>query len=243
LSANFVYNNKVEINNMEKDRKKLILYTIIKEYIKTSQPVSSGLLASQYNLGVSAATIRNEMMALEEEGFIYQPHTSAGRVPAESAYLLYIQAIQEKLPKLKNSEENRLNQSLNDSKFDLRLTAKTLADLANGAVFWAFHKNDLYYTGLSNLFSQPEFKQSNLVCDVSAIIDRMEDIIDNLFDDLKNGLQFKLGTSNPFGPFLGTIILKYRIKNRSGLCGILGPMRLDYSKGAALLDYINKKLK
>ncbi len=228
---------------MSQNRQQLILRTLIKEYVKTGQPVSSGGLAANYRLGVSPATIRNDLMALEESGYIYQPHTSAGRVPTEAAYLLEIEALGDHLPELKTIEASRVAESLDTLNRDLRNTAKVLADLAGNAIFWAFHKNDLYYTGLSNIFMQPEFKQSEAVYDVSLVIDRMEEIIDKLFDELADGLYFKVGTNNPFGPFLGTTMIKYRQKNHSGLCGILGPMRMNYGHNAALLSLIQEKLK
>ena len=69
---------------MEKRREK-ILYTIVKEHIATGSPVGSEILVSKYKLGVSSATVRNEMAELEDNGFIIQPHTSAGRIPTEKA--------------------------------------------------------------------------------------------------------------------------------------------------------------
>ncbi len=224
---------------MEKNRRQKILFTIILEYIKTAQAVSSGLLAKKYNLGISPATIRNEMMALEEDGFIYQPHTSAGRIPSERAYLEYINSLSDSKLKVKAED---LEVSLQERN-DLRKAAKNLAQYSNNAIFWAFHKNDLYYTGLSNLFSQPEFKQSEVVCDVSLVIDRMEEIIDQLFNELKEGIIFKIGSENPFAPFLGTVFLKYKVNRQSALCGILGPMRMDYAKNLALLNIIKNNFK
>ncbi len=224
---------------MENERRKKILFTLISEYTKTAQPVSSGLLAKKYSLGVSPATIRNEMMALEEDGFIYQPHTSAGRVPSELGYLEQIKNFSNSWPKLKCE---KLNEALKKEE-DLRKVAKILSEFSRNAVFWAFHKNDLYYTGLSNLFSKPEFKESDAVCDMSLVIDRMEEIIDNIFNDLEDEIVFKVGSDNPFAPFLGTVFLKYRDNKQSGLCGILGPMRMDYAKSAALLEIINNNFK
>lgn len=72
------------------DRKKRILKFIIKEYIETAEPVGSRTISKNKDLGVSAATIRNEMSDLEELGFLLQPHTSAGRVPSAEAYELYV---------------------------------------------------------------------------------------------------------------------------------------------------------
>ncbi len=227
---------------MLESRKELILRTIIKEYIQTGQAVSSGLIVSKYKLGISSATIRNEMMELEEAGYIYQPHTSAGRVPTEQAYQLEINYLEKKLPDLRKSEIEKLENFFTKQESDLRVLAKLVAELANNTVFWAFHKNNVYYTGLSNLFSQMEFRQSEAVYDVSLVIDRMEEIIDQEFDNLSDGLQFRLGSVNPFGPFLGTVMLKYKSNRQSGLCGILGPMRMEYGRSAAILNFLNQKL-
>lgn len=76
---------------MELEERKLkILQAIIKDFIETAEPVGSRTLAKRYDLGVSSATIRNEMSDLEELGFLRQPHTSAGRVPSNKAYRLYV---------------------------------------------------------------------------------------------------------------------------------------------------------
>jgi heat-inducible transcriptional repressor len=72
------------------ERKMTILYSIIRDYIETAEPIGSRTIAKKYNLGISAATIRNEMSDLEEMGFLIQPHTSAGRIPSQKAYRLYV---------------------------------------------------------------------------------------------------------------------------------------------------------
>jgi heat-inducible transcriptional repressor len=77
------------------ERRSRILRSIIQEYISTATPVSSGAVANTYGLGVSPATIRNEMASLEEEGYIMQPHTSAGRVPSAMGYRYYVEALLE----------------------------------------------------------------------------------------------------------------------------------------------------
>jgi len=228
---------------MISDRKKFLLETIIKEYVKTAQPVSSGVLVEKYKLEISPATVRNEMMELEEEGYIYQPHTSSGRVPTESAYelLLADQIAAKKKKELKDVEIKLLEQLFKREEVAYKQTAKAIAELANSAVFWAFHKNDLYYTGLANLFAQPEFHQLNAVCDVSAAIDRLEEIIDDNFESLTDGEQVLIGSKNPFGNFLSAVIVKYRNNNQTGVFGILGPMRMDYSRNLALVEFIKKK--
>jgi heat-inducible transcriptional repressor len=72
------------------NRQQHILWATIRHYIATAEPVGSKALVEEYNLGVSSATIRNVMGALEKSGFLYQPHTSAGRVPSDSGYRIYV---------------------------------------------------------------------------------------------------------------------------------------------------------
>ena len=228
---------------MISERKKFLLDIIIREYLKTAMPVSSGILVEKYKLDISTATVRNEMMELEEEGYIHQPHTSAGRVPTEAAYELFLSDFKDskKKKELKDIENETLEKLFKDDELARRQTAKAIAEMSGGAVFWAFHKNDLYYTGLSNLFSQPEFSRVGMVCDVSAIIDRMEEIIDDIFEELEDGEQILIGTKNPFGNFLSTVLVKYKNNNASGVFGILGPMRMDYARNLALVEFIKKK--
>lgn len=225
------------------ERKKLILETILKEYLKTAAPVSSGVLVEKYKLDISTATVRNEMMELEEEGYIYQPHTSAGRIPTEIAYELFLSEIKEnkKRRELKEIEHEALENLFKTDEVSWRQTAKAIAEMSGGAVFWAFHKNDLYYTGLSNLFAQPEFSRVDMVCDVSAIIDRLEEIIDEIFEEIEEGEQILVGSKNPFGNFLSTVLVKYKNNNVSGIFGILGPMRMDYARNLALVEFIKNK--
>jgi len=181
-----------------------------------------------------------ELTVLEDLGYIHQPHTSAGRVPTEEAYLLDLGDNEAK--RLRSTDKEALEAVLSAAE-SFKPAARTLAELSGNAVFWAFHKNDLYHTGLSNLFSQSEFKQSEMLFDVSQVIDRMEEIIDGLFDELPEGTQVYIGSNNPFGAFLGTTLLKYRHGGVSGLCGILGPMRMDYPRNLSLLTHLEEYFK
>ena len=79
-------NEKIELDK----RKAFILATVVYEYINTAEPVGSVTLTQKYNLGVSSATIRNEMAELEAGGYLVQPHTSAGRVPSDAGYRTYV---------------------------------------------------------------------------------------------------------------------------------------------------------
>lgn len=77
------------------DRKKRILWAVVQDYVSTAEPVGSRTIARNYDLGVSSATIRNEMQDLEDEGYLEQPHTSAGRVPSIKGYRFYVDSLME----------------------------------------------------------------------------------------------------------------------------------------------------
>jgi len=222
-------------------RKELILNTIIKEHIKTGVPVGSEVLVDKYKLDISSATVRNEMAELEEAGYIKQPHISAGRIPTEIAYNLFIKNLAEK--KIAKIEVKIFDKLLKDKdELSFKQTAKALAKISNNAVFWAFHRHNLYYTGISNLLAQPEFAQTELIYDISQIIDRVDEIIDDIYSKLKAGPQIFIGSTNPFGNFCGTILTKYKLADNIGLFGLLGPIRMDYEKGLSLVKFINNKI-
>ena len=219
-------------------RKELILKTIIKEYIKTALPIGSEGLVEKYNLDISSATVRNEMADLEEAGYIAQPHTSAGRIPTEKAYNFYLENLSEK--KLSDSEAKIFKEVLiKKEEINFKQAAKLMAKISGNAIFWAFHKHNLYYTGVSNLLHQPEFSQADMFYDISGLIDRLDEIIGSIFNDLKFGPQIMLGSKNPFSEHCSVVVSKYRLGDDIGLIGVLGPMRMNYEKNLALVKFIN----
>lgn len=116
------------------ERKIRILQAIINDYIATAEPVGSRTLAKKYNLGISSATIRNEMSDLEEMGFIIQPHASSGRIPSDLGYRLYVDTLMQS--RELNENEEKFMQSIvykNIGRIDYLMeeTAKALSILTN----------------------------------------------------------------------------------------------------------------
>ena len=93
------------------DRKKQILKVVVEDYIRTAEPVGSKAIAAQMGTKVSSATIRNELSDLVEQGYLEQPHTSAGRIPSPQGYRLYVNELMER-QKLSLDETERINRSL-----------------------------------------------------------------------------------------------------------------------------------
>ena len=116
------------------ERKLKILQAIISDYVRSAEPVGSRTLSKKYDLGISPATIRNEMADLEEMGYLTHPHTSAGRVPSDKAYRLYVNALMEK-KELSREEKmviaQRLQGSVNEFEKTIEHAAAVLSEITN----------------------------------------------------------------------------------------------------------------
>jgi heat-inducible transcriptional repressor len=119
-------------------RKAYILATVVYEYIATAEPVGSNTLTQKYNLGISSATVRNEMAELEASGYLVQPHTSAGRVPSDAGYRTYVDELMQ--PELLGSDDRRrIREELHDASRELdeiiEHATKLLGRLSNNLAF------------------------------------------------------------------------------------------------------------
>jgi heat-inducible transcriptional repressor len=126
-------------------RKAYILATVVYEYIATAEPVGSQTLTQKYNLGVSSATVRNEMAELEAGGYLVQPHTSAGRVPSDSGYRTYVDRLMAP-EELGPEERRRIRDELHDASRELDEivdgTTRLLGRLSKNLAFLTMPQQD-----------------------------------------------------------------------------------------------------
>lgn len=232
--------NKIYRHMALNDRKKALFGAIVKEYIKTARAVGSEFLASKYHLDRSSATIRNEMMELEKQGFLTHPFTSAGRIPTEKGYRFYIENFLEDKD-LSSQDKVELSKAIKQVKdldtIILKNLAKAIAELSREAVFVGFGPQDVYYTGLTNVFRQPEFSEREVIYDLSEVVDHLDEAVNDIFDEINYQIRFLIGKKNPFGKECSAILTKYHLASKDGLLGILGPMRMDYQNNQTLLKY------
>lgn len=212
-------------------RQAKILAAIVEEYAEVAVPVGSTLLAKAFS--VSSATIRSEMAELEKLGMIDQPHTSAGRVPTDAGYRFYVNQLS-KDGKIKPSQ-NRASQALSARvaggglpEQTIRNAVDTLVELTHNLGI-ATIGPQLYMSGLSNLFGQPEFIHPGQVQQVARLLDNLEPW---LYEAAPNEpLSVYIGHENPIGRTAGAslIISRFRspFSDRSYI-GVLGPTRQSY---------------
>ncbi len=141
-------------------RREAILNIIVAEYIATAAPVASDFILRKYHLGVSSATIRNDMVYLEKEGYIARPHTSAGGIPLDKAYRHYVESIAKDI-ELPKEEQNKIRRSFNNVEEEidrwLKLAALMMARFVNNASLVTYPKASQYQLKHLELVSIHEF--------------------------------------------------------------------------------------
>ena len=214
---------------------------VVEQVIHTGEPVGSQYLVQTYNLNISSATVRNYFTALEKDEYITQPHTSSGRVPTEKGYQYYVENIM--TPRLLTKKErNELELAAEATHIDernVKQLAKSAADLAQNAVVIGIGDMDTFYTGLSQLFMQPEFKDWNRIVSMTDILDRLDEVLLTLRQKYYEHPTALIGSNCPFGPMCGSVITSLK---QGHIIGILGPVRMDYSHAISLLNHIQTLL-
>lgn len=227
-------------------RQTQILKTIIDEYIATAEPVGSENLDKKYNLGVSPATIRNEMVALTKSGYLRQPHTSAGRTPSPTAMKFYIdQLMEEKQMSLVDEVKAK------EEVWDCRSDVDALMEEATHALASRTHslavaavkdkKDRFWHAGHSYVFDNPEFAEMATCQNLFSIFEEF-DKMDKLFFGLSHStspLEVLFGEELGW-PELGTagiVATHFDLKGKPGALGVIGPARANYASVIPILRY------
>lgn len=229
------------------ERQIAILATIIEQYAEIAAPVGSVTLAKLF--GVSSATIRSEMAKLEERGLITQPHTSAGRIPTDKGYRLYVNTITEaqsnEVPHLDRSAraiDARVNTHGDRADRAIRSAVDSLVDLTQNLGL-ATIGDELYMSGMGNLFSQPEFMSGTHTQAVARLLDNLEPWLREAAPN--EPLNVYIGAENPIGKTSGATLIISRFRSpysdRSYI-GVLGPTRQSYGRVMRLVRHAGAML-
>jgi heat-inducible transcriptional repressor len=232
---------------MMSDRQAKILAAIIEQYAELAAPVGSVLLAKLFD--VSSATIRAEMVRLEEMGYISRPHTSAGRIPTDKGYRLYVNSIVEgQEVRHSSSQENRTTKAIaarvgnQRADFAIRSAVDSLVELTHNLGL-ATIGDQLYLSGLGNLFAQPEFMDNKHVRDVAELLDNLEPWLHEAAPN--ETLNVFIGSENPIGrnSRMSLIISRFHSPySDSSYIGVLGPTRQSYARVMSLVSQTGKML-
>jgi heat-inducible transcriptional repressor len=229
------------------ERQVAILAAIIEQYAEIAVPVGSVTLAKLF--GVSSATIRSEMVRLEEMGLVTQPHTSAGRIPTDQGYRFYVNAITEvqasegiSLDRSARAIDARVATHGDSTTRAIRSAVDSLVDLTQNLGL-ATIGDQLYMSGIGNLFSQPEFTQGSHAQAVARLLDNLEPWLREAAPN--EPLNVYIGAENPIGKASGVSLIIGRFRSpysdRSYI-GVLGPTRQSYGRVMRLVRHAGAML-
>lgn len=227
------------------DRQAKLLVAIIDQFIQTAVPVGSKQLLETSNFCLSCATIRNEMRSLGEEGFLEQPHVSAGRVPTAKGYQLYVRqfmepshsetAVRRRFDGLKRQYLERKDQEM--AYEAVTLLSQMIPDIAFATVP---HKDRVYFMGLANALKQPEFQNDPVLA--TGVVEVLEQRLADLLQSVKTDdqVQYFIGDDHllPNVPSCSLLVTEYSLRGETGHIGIIGPMRMDYAYNTVALELV-----
>ena len=233
------------------ERQAKLLGAIIEQYAEIAVPVGSVTLAKLF--GVSSATIRAEMARLEDLGLIMQPHTSAGRIPTDKGYRCYVNAINDvhidtdDTPKLLDrgvrAIDARVATHANRTDRAIRSAVDSLVDLTHNLGL-ATIGDQLYMSGMGNLFSQPEYAANpENVQQIARLLDNLEPWLREAAPN--EPLNVFIGAENPIGKSSQASLIISRFRSPysdHSYIGVLGPTRQDYAKVMRLVRHTGAML-
>jgi len=230
------------------DRQKQILFAIIEQYAEVAVPVGSVTLAKLFN--VSSATVRAEMAKLEDMGLIQQPHTSAGRIPTDAGYRVYVNELTEvksdevdrRLDRSARAIEARVNTHQSRADQAIRSAVDSLVELTQNLGL-ATIGDQLYMSGIGHLFSQPEFLNNDHVQAVAKLLDNIDPWLKEAAPN--EPLNVFIGNENPIGKSSGASLIISRFRSPfsdKSYIGILGPTRQNYGRVTTLVRHAGAML-
>jgi transcriptional regulator of heat shock response len=231
------------------DRQIKILVAVIDEYTKTGLPVGSSILVSKYGFDVSPATLRGDMAKLENEGFLYQPHTSAGRIPTDMGYKYFVEDVMPDRELSKQEQQTMQKEILQLRAQNSRLTRTTAKLLSTLSGYVAISgvpcKNDFSECGLRSLLTQVDVENMDDICALAESLDYIDEKCDELMLELSDGeTKIFIGEENPISNTsnYSMIVSQYEQDGEKGIVALIGPKNMKYEKNKSLIDYVKKAL-
>lgn len=229
------------------ERQAKIIAAVVEEYTRTAEPVGSHIIAKKYVSDVSPATIRNDMSFLEDEGYLYQPHVSSGRIPTDKGYRLFIESFM-RGRELSREDQAEIQKEILQLRAKNARMAKTMAKLlsalsGNMAVGGMVEKDEYYEFGMRHLIEDREHDDLDEMCRLVEVLDSIDEHVRSLLDKVAEGeTRIFVGAENPIRQMRGysMVISRFRADDDSGFIGIIGPKRMSYARNKSLLECVQK---
>lgn len=229
------------------DRQIQILRAIVEEYSQTAQAVGSERLDRKYGLGVSPATIRNEMVILAEMGYLSQPHTSSGRTPTPKAIKFYVSELMRERD-MSVAEEVAVKEQMWDYRQQLdnllRQATRVLSEKTNMLGVAATDDQRVYHSGSAHILDIPEFFDIDVTKGVLNLIDEASELWGILEAQPATGGQVRILIGEDLGAVsftpVGIVCASFHAGGHNGSLGVIGPARLNYPYVIPLVRYLGR---
>lgn len=225
-----------------------LLKIIIEEYIETARAVGSEMLDKKYNLGVSPATIRNEMVQLVRAGYLEQPHVSSGRIPTPKAFRLYITELMREQD-LSVAEEVSVKERIWDVRNQLddllREATRALADKTQCVGVAITQDQKTYHAGYLHLLDEPEFYDIDVTRSVFRLLEeasQLMSLLDRASDE--NAIHVLLGDDfdNQHLYPVSIVFSDFTLGHTTGSIGVIGPSRLNFPYVIPMIRHLTRTL-
>jgi heat-inducible transcriptional repressor len=228
------------------DRYVDILTGAVNLYIETGQPVSSGALLRRYNWELSPATVRAVLLELDEMGYLYQPHTSAGRIPTDKGYRFMVSRLQEQVVSANERESLRRQMAQLAEQYQqlASSTSKLLSHMVHAVAICSVPQlKDTRGSGLMELMKHPEGDFVEAIREVSLLLDQADKLLHEIPEETRQKPSVYIGEENPFLPAKHTSLVARTVEvPRYGeivLC-VIGPKRMPYRRNVALINALTE---
>ncbi len=225
---------------MLKERQKLILEIVIKEHIKTAQPVSSFMIAKKYSMDFCPATIRNEMLELTKKNYLYKPYLSSGRIPTTKGYQFLVEKIlEEKTSWKKGNKYLRVRLNFRDTLRTFEELLEKMAQISSSLILgYLPDQNLVIEKGWTRVLLEPEFQQRDCFKRFIKFVEFFEKNIEEIFEkEIENNLEIFVGKDNPLTGIddFSMILAKPQSQN-APFISLVGPKRMPYKKNISLME-------
>lgn len=237
---------------MLSERQEQILDLLIQEYIGSAEPVSSQCFEKKYKFGVSPATIRIEMQKLTGDGYLCQPHTSAGRIPTDKGYRFFVDRISSDEDAQSGVTDGfldvwrELERETEDSFRFARILAKRMSRETSNLATAYFPEDEIAVKeGWSGIFKDPEFDDVDYVERFAKTVDGLEEKLEEIDGDIPGEIKIFIGSENPIPEArdFSLIVSRIRIPGRKdGFMAVLGPKRMAYDRNINLINSLKNFL-
>jgi len=246
------------------ERQQKVLYNVIKTYIETAEPVGSKILHANFFKDLSSATIRNDLAALEENGYLMHMHTSSGRVPTEKGYMHYIDKLMKvyAMTKKEKSIIDHLSRSLEtdmhnvmdrtlgvmtsmfntlsicQSNFDGDLMLQLKDKMQNDH----FH-NGVKVRGLNKIINEPEFGKTEQLRSILEVVDNDQKLTEVFTNNTSDSVNVRIGRDVGVKELEKCAVITKSITYQDQpvmSLGLIAPMRMRYSKAISVIDEISQ---